>query len=29
MSLFAGTTGHAPVRVPYEWRLEREAAGVA
>jgi lipopolysaccharide transport system ATP-binding protein len=21
MSLFAGTTGHAPVRVPYEWRL--------
>jgi lipopolysaccharide transport system ATP-binding protein len=23
MSLFAGTSGHAPVRVPYEWRLSR------
>jgi hypothetical protein len=23
MSLFAGTTGHAPVRVPYEWSLSR------
>jgi lipopolysaccharide transport system ATP-binding protein len=29
MSLFAGTTGHAPVRVPYEWRLRTEGAGPA